>query len=496
VSAGEALRGRRSLGERGLPESEAVEVALAAARGLAAAHGRGIVHRDIKPENILIPHGVLSKAKLADLGLAKPEGDQTRLGTSAGAVLGTPGFMAPEQIEDPRAAGPAADVFSMGATLYALLAGEAPFSGTNLGAILRTTASEAPPELPGDVSEAVRALVRRCLSKDPAGRPADGAELLRALEAIREGRAPAGPSRRGRPVVAALAGAVLVGAVTVYALLARDDAVDRPAVPPAGAPLVLDLGQGVSMEFVSIEPGSFMMGGPEAPAGEWQADERPEHEVTITRGFHLGRTEVTRRQFAAFVGATGFRTDAERDGRASGWVEDRWAPVAGLSWRQPMFEQADDHPVVCITWNDAQAFCTWLSLKSSRTVRLPTEAEWEYACRAGTKTRWSFGDDASLLEAHAWARANSGMQTRPVGRKRPNAWGLFDMHGNMWEWCEDWAGPYPERAVDPAGPSSGERKILRGGGWDSPAEACRSSYRCQDAQDIRQTLHGFRVVVQ
>jgi formylglycine-generating enzyme required for sulfatase activity len=488
ASAGEHLRNARAGGGRGLSEAEAIEIALAAARGLAAAHERGIVHRDIKPENILIPGGERGKAKLADLGLAKPQGDLTRVATSADAVMGTPGFMAPEQIEDPRSAGTAADVFSMGATLYALLAGQAPFTGEGLGAVLRRTSSDAAPDLPGDVSPAVRALVARCLAKDPAERPADGRALVEALVAAREGRLPPGafPSRRRRWI--ALAALALGAAAAALAFRGGDS----PA-PVHGSTLALDLGDGVSLDLVYLAPGAFTMGGTEPPAGDWQADERPPHEVTIPKGFYLGKTEVTRRQFGAFVKATGFRTDAERDTRATGLApDDRWTTIPGLSWRDPNFSQADEDPVVCITWNDANAFCTWLSRRTGREARLPAEAEWEYACRAGTKTRWSFGDDPSVIGEHAWTVADSGRRTRPVGRKRPNPWGLYDMHGNMWEWCADLAQPYPGSASPPP---AGERHVLRGGGWESPPEACRSAYRCRDAEDTRQTLHGFRVAV-
>jgi sulfatase modifying factor 1 len=505
-SAGECLQRRRLERVQGLPENDALEIVIAATRGLAAAHAHGIVHRDIKPDNILIPQGALSKSKLADLGLAKPQSGQASHGTRSDVAMGTPGYMAPEQIEDTRSAGPAADVFSMGATLYTLIAGSAPFSGASLVAILRDTASKDPDRLPAAVSAATRSLVSRCLSKDPSKRFANGMELLQALEGIRGGPGSelppesarstklllspiaAGTSRSRRWRWGAGAALLLAGIAGFWTLREKGQ---RPADP--AATMTLGLGDGVRMEMVYIKPGTFAMGGTEAPRGDWQGDERPQHPVVLTKGYFIGKYEVTRRQFAAFVQATGYRTDAERDGSAWGRVADRWTSIEGLSWQNPNFTQTDDHPVTCVTWNDSKAFCDWLAAKTNRDVCLPTEAEWENACRAGTTTRWSCGDDEATVGDYGWTSANSGFQTHPVGQKKPNAWGLYDMHGNVWEWCQDWVGPYTGEARDPEGPHSGDRRCLRGGGWDGGADASRSAFRCRDAPNTRHTLHGFRV---
>jgi formylglycine-generating enzyme required for sulfatase activity len=169
--------------------------------------------------------------------------------------------------------------------------------------------------------------------------------------------------------------------------------------------------------------------------------------------------------------------------------------IPGMSWHQMTFPQTDDHPVVCISWNDARAFCDWAAKKTGRGVRLPTEAEWEYACRAGTRTKFASGDDESAMLEWAWTATNSGEQTRPVGQRKPNAWGLFDMHGNAWEWCQDWAAPYTGDAVDPAGPPGGDRHLLRGGGCSNPAIDCRSSYRLRFYPVDRSAHFGFRVAV-
>ncbi|MBV8881335.1 MAG: SUMF1/EgtB/PvdO family nonheme iron enzyme, partial [Planctomycetaceae bacterium] len=259
---------------------------------------------------------------------------------------------------------------------------------------------------------------------------------------------------------------------------------------------VLDLGPGARVELIYVRAGSFTMGGTIVPVAVWEADQRPEHRVTLTRGYYLGRTEVTRGQFAAFVKATGYKTDAERQGNSWGLTSSGWADVPGLTWQNPNFPQTDDHPAICISWNDAKAFCDWATKKTGRAVRLPTEAEWEYACRAGTKTAWSFGDDEAAAGDYMWNMRNSSSQTHPVGLKKPNPWGFYDIHGNAWEWCQDWIAPYPAEAVDPTGPSTGELRSFRGGRWDTVPPFGHCMFRGQAAPTTRASYTGFRVAAQ
>jgi formylglycine-generating enzyme required for sulfatase activity len=256
----------------------------------------------------------------------------------------------------------------------------------------------------------------------------------------------------------------------------------------------LDLGVGARLELLYVKAGSFTMGGTIAPVAVWEADQRPEHRVTLTRGYYLGRTEVTRGQFAAFVKATGYKTDAERSGTS--WSLNSagsWADVPGVSWQNPPFPQTDDHPVICVSWNDAKAFCDWAAKKTGRAVSLPTEAEWEYACRAGTKTAWSFGDDEAASGDYAWTMRNSGSQTHPVGLKKPNPWGFCDIHGNAWEWVQDWVAPYSSEATDPTGASAGEFRVARGGRWDTVPSFAHAMFRGQVAPSSRASYLGFRV---
>jgi len=229
--------------------------------------------------------------------------------------------------------------------------------------------------------------------------------------------------------------------------------------------LNLDLGGGVTMKLVLIPAGKFIMGSPDSE--KWRSkDEGPQHEVTLSKPFYMGVTEVTQAQYEAVMGTN----PSDFEGAAN--------------------------PVEEVSWNDATEFCKKLSEKTRQAVRLPTEAEWEYACRAGSKTGFSFGDADEGLGDYAWYSANSGNTTHPVGQKKPNAWGLFDMHGNAWEWCADWYGEYPKGAVtDPQGPASGRSKILRGGAWSTPPDPCRSANRYSYGRGDRYYYFGFRVVV-
>ena len=290
----------------------------------------------------------------------------------------------------------------------------------------------------------------------------------------------------------------------------------------------------IGMKLVLIPAGEFMMGNGES-ADELAAyykraysmelmmailfkDEYPQHRVRITRPFYLGQHEVTVGQFRRFVSDASYKTDAEKnEGFEGAWgfnaETGKFEKNKDCSWRKVGFPQTDEHPVVNVSWNDAVAFCEWLSRKEGKTYRLPTEAEWEYACRAGTTTRYSSGDDPESLaqvgnvsDATAKAKftdlkyniaASDGyVFTAPVGAYRPNAFGLYDMHGNVWEWCQDWyeaeyyAGSPKD---DPTGPSGGSDRVRRGGGWVSRGGHCRSAGRRRFAPGIRDYNLGFRV---
>ena len=290
----------------------------------------------------------------------------------------------------------------------------------------------------------------------------------------------------------------------------------------------------IGMKLVEIPAGEFMMGMGETPEALAKVfpmykgrridtlTDMIAHKVRITRPFQMGACEVTIAQFKRFVEETGYQTEPERDGTGGYGVDLKtkvWSDSRRkeYSWRNTGFPQGDDHPVVNITFADAGAFCKWLSDKEHKTYRLPTEAEWEYACRAGTTTRYNFGDDPELLAKYAntydassaevfpaWAewsiKAKDGYPfTAPVGSFLPNAFGLYDMHGNVWEWCSDrYAEDYYAKSPvdDPKGPETGGRRSRRGGGWHVWPMYCQSFFRNYNTPQSRYLNLGLRVVVE
>ncbi|GHT97575.1 hypothetical protein FACS1894154_01240 [Betaproteobacteria bacterium] len=218
----------------------------------------------------------------------------------------------------------------------------------------------------------------------------------------------------------------------------------------------------IGMEFILIPAGTFMMG--DASYG----NESPVHRVEISRPFYLGKYPVTQAQWVAVMGKE----------------------------KNPSHFEGERNPVENVSWKDVQAFIQSLEAKEGRDgYRLPTEAEWEYAARAGTTSDYSFGNNHSELRRYAWFDDNSEGKTHPVGEKRPNPWGLYDMHGNVWEWVYDLYGAYPEGAVDPdpCGPSGGQYRVLRGGSWHIPASFLRSAYRIYFPPDFGFDRYGFRL---
>ena len=192
----------------------------------------------------------------------------------------------------------------------------------------------------------------------------------------------------------------------------------------------------------------------------------PAHEVTLTKPYYLGKLEVTQEQYQQVMGTN------------------------------PSRFKRRDLPVECVSWDDAQAFCKKAGERTGQTIRAPTEAEWERACRAGTRTTYCTGDAETDLDRAAWWDKNSGKTTHPVGQKVPNAWGLHDMHGNVWEWCSDWQGDYGTEAVtDPQGPGQGQYRVSRGGSWSSLPWVCSSASRGGIAPGKCDRDLGFRVVV-
>jgi serine/threonine protein kinase/formylglycine-generating enzyme required for sulfatase activity len=277
----------------------------------------------------------------------------------------------------------------------------------------------------------------------------------------------------------------------------------------------------VGMTLVLIPPGEFMMGSTDEQveaalkvAEETKADqavkdrirnaERPQHKVVTTKPFLMSATEVTIGQFKKFS-ATGYVTEAEKAEAAANAAPPparpgeppAATPKPIQTYLHPGNAVTDDLPAAFITWNDAVNYCKWLSDQEKATYRLPTEAEWEYACRAGTTTQYSFGDDVVLLDQYGWYQKNAGGASHSVGTKLPNGFGLFDMHGNLYEWCQDY---FDEKWYvastpnDPHGPFAGSYRVLRGGHWSPSASNCRSASRNNSTPPLHSYAYGFRCV--
>ncbi len=239
-----------------------------------------------------------------------------------------------------------------------------------------------------------------------------------------------------------------------------------------GAISKIDLAAGAEMSFADIAPGEFEMG------SKVVSNETPIHKVRISHGFQMQTTEVTQSQWKAMMGS--LPSSFCEAGKLEGDL------------------LVDDKPIVCISWNEAQMFVRKLNLrKDSYKYRLPTEAEWEYAARAGTTTKYSSGESENSLDSYAWYRENSEKTIHEVATRQPNAWGLYDMHGNAWEWVQDWYSPdYYSKSpgVDPKGPKTGFFRLSRGGGWESTARKCRSANRYYMGANYRRASIGFRLV--
>jgi formylglycine-generating enzyme required for sulfatase activity len=237
----------------------------------------------------------------------------------------------------------------------------------------------------------------------------------------------------------------------------------------ANAPTDKTFVNSIGTEFILIPAGTFNMGADKESAHAFATydDEMPQHRVTISQSFYLGKYAVT---------------------------QDEWVAVMGSN---PSKFKGHHNPVENVSWNDVQTFIQRLNAKEgTEKYRLPTEAEWEYAARAGTDGAYSFGGGTGQLRLYAWYDGNARGETHPVGQKKPNPWGLYDMYGNVWEWVEDWYDPtYYHRSpsTDPAGPASGANRVVRGGSWYFSARGLRSALRYDFAPDGRFDSFGFRL---
>ena len=417
------------------PAGQAAQWVHTVARAMAYAHQAGVVHRDLKPSNLMLDdRGTLL---ITDFGLALffDDPEATRM-TLAGLRLGTLPYAPAEQIlGEIDQHGPACDVYALGIILYELLTGRVPYEGR--GRALEDKVLAGRPARPSELQPGIDTRLERICLKAMARRIRDRYEAMHDLaEALAE--------YLGRPHTTTAAS----GSITIAP--ARDG--------------TFSCGQ-LNVEMVPIPPGEFVMGSTEA------LDEGPPRRVRIATSFFLGVYPVTQAQYRTVTG-----------------------------WLPPSPFVGDDHrPVDSVSWLDAVIFCNRLSeldglasyyaiaagtvkIAGGDGYRLPSEAEWEYACRAGTTTAYSFGDDPARLGRHAWFADNSGNQTHEVGLLAPNSFGLHDMQGNLWEWCWDWYSPagHEHRGdgdPDDGGVPEGTERVLRGGSWNADAPSLRSAAR-------------------
>jgi formylglycine-generating enzyme required for sulfatase activity len=519
---------------------EVLRIGRQIAEGLAAAHATDLIHRDIKPGNVLLEGGQ-HRVKITDFGLARAADDASI--SQSGIIAGTPMYMAPEQALG-QTLDQRADLFSLGSVLYQMVTGRPPFRANTTVAVLKRVAEDQPRAIREIIPETPQWLcdiIAKLHAKDPDDRfqsAREVADVLADCEAQLKANAKlkdysriprSKPQRSGRRKWLAVAGAVLLSvialAVTEFAGVTHlfrgqqgtsdtsksGNDPQAKAPPPAMAPfdaaqarahqeawakylgVPVESTNTIGMKFKLIPAGTFTMGsspkeierasslfGNDPWAKERLPTEGPAHEVEITQPFYLGVTEVTVGQFRQFVEEAKYNVGDDR-------------------WKNPGYGQFDDCPVVWVSWYDAVAFCDWLSEKEGKKYRLPTEAEWEYSCRAGKDNlRYCFGDDDAKLEDYCWYKKNSGDGTKPVRKKKPNDWGLYDMHGNAWEWCEDNYDPNYYKTSprkDPPGPGAGGERVVRGSSWCNAPVVCRSAFRHHFPPGGRPYDIGFRVLL-
>ncbi len=543
--------------ETGMEPRRAAELAAQLASALGYAHRNGVVHRDVKPANILLDEQ--GSLRLMDFGLAGwTQEECTRL-TKAGAIMGTPAYMAPEQASGNTAQiGPASDLYSAGVVLYELLTGSRPFAEGHPAALMYLIVHKeaAPPSerRPG-LDARLEAICLKAMAKKPEDRFDSGEAMAAALRAwaptaVRMAeplatKAPAGPPasvfewdketadyRSGRPdkkppatlpiggnagglstVMASRFGPnwmlwacsslvillAVVSAGTVVCLYPPRTGADRAVktIKSQGGTLPgereepeqeteelrNEIVNSIGMRLNLVKPGAFLMGSPTEEAGR-PDDEQPQHSVEITRPFYLGVYPVTQAEYVQVTGQNPSWFSKEGGGKNR---------VEGLDTSR--------FPVEQVSWNEAVAFCEALNRLDAKKptgwkYALPTEAQWEYACRAGVTTPYFFGD-ADDLGKYAWYGVNAEGRTHKVGTRTPNPWGLFDMNGNVWQWCADWhSKDYYARSPqkDPQNSENGRlARVSRGGSWSGGAEWCRAAARSAQAPGTRLNWVGLRV---
>ena len=487
-----------------LAEKDAVEYIRAVASALDYIHQRRIMHLDIKPANVMLRKED-NRAILIDFGLSKQydaEGNQTSstpLGISAG-------YAPMEQYKQGgvQEFSPETDIYSLGAALYYLVTGNVPPQAAVI-------VDSGIPALPAHLSSGVRNAIERSMEVQRRRRPHSVKEFLALLDGDGEATilppqqpltppsedtiitppvkeqpkveprkaeqpkptpTPTTPKKRSKLWLWLLLLLIAVGGFVGYMMSGGDEPEPTNYPELTNYTDYTETAYGVDMSMVWVEGGSFDMG-----SNSGYDDERPVHRVTLA-GYWIGATEVTQAQWESVMG-TDIRQQRDKAGYSS------------------LYGEGSNYPMYYVNYDEAKEFCRRLSERTGRTYTLPTEAQWEYAARGGrdgVRDNYTYSGSNSIGSV-AWYDGNSGNSTNPVGRKSPNQLGLYDMSGNLWEWCLDYYRSYSSSSqTNPTGPSSGDSQVLRGGSWLNGGSRCRVPYRDYYNPSYRYYGRGFRVV--
>jgi formylglycine-generating enzyme required for sulfatase activity len=423
-----------------IPSTHVVDLLKPVAQALDYAHARGVLHRDVKPENILVQTEPHFEVTLIDFGLAATiRSTMTRFTQAPSDTRGTRPYMSPEQLRgNSRQWDGRTDQYSLAVVAYELLGGYLPFETDDDFALMYAVLNE--PVVPIETcSEAVNQVLSKGLGKERTQRYENCVSFVDSFSSAK-----------------------MVG--VRVAEPQRDEA-------PS---LVQSFVSSVGMELTLIPAGTFLIGSPWHEKG--RRDDELYYSVTLTQPYYLSKTVVTQGQWQSIM---------------------RTTPWKGKDY----VKEGENFPATYVSWYDAVEFSNKLSAKEGVVYRLPTEAEWERACRGFTTTAYNFGDTAIELSKHGWWGGRHGncgteLYAHEVGLKLANAFGLYDMHGNVWEWCSDWYGACPTvSAVDPRGAREGSARVYRGGGWFFDAADCRSAYRNSIVPSFCSSNVGFRLAL-